>query len=83
MPDTVQVVDGMLDMHAAYTSQSLLPNHFFCLPQDGIRVSQGMRIVVHYLETHPERLHLHQRVLFIEAFRHAFPCTPAASRSQR
>jgi hypothetical protein len=77
------LVDGMLDMHAAYTSEGRLPTLLFCLPQEGIRVSQGMRIVVHYLETHPERLHLHQRVLVIEALRDAFPCGPAASRPQR
>jgi len=77
------VVDGMLDMHAAYTDAGLLPSPFFCLPKEGIRVQQGMRVVVRYLETHPERLHLKQRNLLIEAFRDAFPCVPAASRPQR
>jgi hypothetical protein len=73
------VVDGMLDMHAEYTDESLLLSHIFCLPKEGIRVLQGVRVVVHYLETHPERLHLKQRNLLIEAF----PCAPAASRPQR
>ncbi len=74
----------MLQMHGALESDSgssLRP--LFCLPEQGIRVIQGMRIIVHYLETHPERLHLDQRVLVIEAIRDAFPCAPAASRQQR
>jgi hypothetical protein len=78
-------VAGALEMHRAYyVSQSgstLRP--LFCVPAQGIRVIQGMRILVHYLETHPERLHLQELVLVIEAFRDAFPCTPAASRPQR
>ena len=77
------LIDSMLDMHAAYTEVSLLPRPFFCLPKEGIRVQQGVRVVVHYLDTHPERLQLKQRNLLIEAFRNAFPCAPAASRPQR
>ncbi len=72
-------VDGMLDMHAEYTGRSLLRSPVFCLPETGIRVPQGVRIVVRYLETHPERLHLEQRQLIIEAFSAAFPC-PAPAR---
>jgi Ssp1 endopeptidase immunity protein Rap1a len=49
----------------------------FCLPQAGIGTSQAVRIIVRYLESHPERLHLNQKDLLIEAFRDAFPCPPA------
>src|SRR5438132_1017729 len=70
---------GLLQMHGALESDSgstLRP--LFCVPEQGLHVIQATRIVLHYLETHPERLHLTQRVLVIEAFRDAFPCTPAA-----
>jgi len=76
-------VDGILAMHAAYLNRSLLLSPLFCLPPEGIRVGQGIRIIVHYLQSHPERLHLPEVVLAIEAFRDAFPCAPAASRPQR
>jgi hypothetical protein len=76
-------VDGMLAMHAAYNNRSLLPSPLFCLPHEGIRVSQGIRIIVRYLQSHPERLHLLGSDLAIEAFRDAFPCAATGSRPQR
>ena len=78
-------VDGMLGMHRAYyeSLSGSSPRPLFCLPGQGIRLRQGMRVVLHYLETHPERLHLDERVLFIDAIRDAFPCAPAASQPQR
>src|SRR5438874_3906788 len=50
-------VNGMIAMHAVARSllhgSSLFP--LFCLPEPAIRGIQAMRIVLHYLETHPER----------------------------
>src|SRR6266566_4334528 len=77
-------VSGVLDMHAAWLSpsgSSLRP--WFCLPGQRIVLIQAMRIVLNYLETHPERLHIEQSQLVLEAMGEAFPCTPAASRPQR
>jgi hypothetical protein len=76
-------VRGLLTMHWAYLKQGLLLGPLFCLPAGGIRVIQGIRVIVHYLQTHPERLHLSEDVLALEAFRDAFPCAPAAARPQR
>ena len=82
--DCIGFLRGMIEMHGALESDSgssLRP--LFCLPGQLMPIIQIMRIVLHYLETHPERLHLQQRVLVIEAFRDAFPCPPAALRPQR
>jgi len=60
----------------------------FCLPwrapwRHVITEAQGVRIIVHYLQAHPERLYLPEHILVIEALRDAFPCPPASSRPQR
>jgi Rap1a immunity proteins len=79
----VGYVDGLLAMHTAYISLRPLPSPLLCLPSEGILVIQGIRIIVHYLQSHPEQLHLTARVLAILAFHDAFPCAPAAVRPQR
>ena len=45
----------------------------YCLPKGG-KIRQGVMIVVRYLETHPERLHMKSGVLVYSALRDAFPC---------
>lgn len=45
-----------------------------CLP-DGVVVGQEIRVVVKYLNDHPEKLNLDERVLTHAALASAFPCT--------
>ena len=45
-----------------------------CLPADGIENGQAARVVVRYLQDHPERLHHEEFVLAVAALRNAFPC---------
>src|SRR5882724_6127827 len=77
----IGLVWGMLDLNRAYTVyQATNPNNrlLFCLPvNDGITPSQGMRIILRYLQTHPERLHQNGSVLAVQALREAFPCPTA------
>ena len=54
----------------------------FCLPS-GMPTIQAIRVIVRYLETHPERLHEDGSWLTILALNNAFPCSPDASRPQR
>ena len=77
-------VSGVLDMHAAWfgVSGSNLPR-LWCFPGQKILLIQAMRIVLNYLETHPERLHIGQMQLVLEAIRDAFPCPPGAAQPQR
>jgi len=46
----------------------------FCLPEDGIANLQASRIVLKWLQEHPERLHEGETLLAITAFKQAFPC---------
>jgi Rap1a immunity proteins len=45
-----------------------------CLP-DGTGSEQAIRIVVKYLNSHPEKLHKDAHILVVEALREAFPCS--------
>ena len=46
----------------------------FCLPTEGIPVIQGVRVLVKYLQDHPEQLHENAMGLTIAAFKNSFPC---------
>ncbi|MBZ5662382.1 MAG: hypothetical protein LAO08_18425 [Acidobacteriia bacterium] len=47
----------------------------FCLPpKEPISGNQGLRIVVKWLNEHPERLQQPKQVLITLAFKDAFPC---------
>ena len=48
--------------------------HKFCAPKGGVTRGQTRQVVLHYLESHPERLHLSIRLLALEAMREAWPC---------
>ena len=48
-----------------------------CFPSDVTR-NQYIRVIVKYLEDHPEQLHLDSSVLIDKAFTSAFPCEGGA-----
>jgi hypothetical protein len=53
----------------------ILPaNHRFCKP-NGVGTEQAVRIIVKYLDQHPEQLGLDFRGLVLDAFRQAWPCS--------
>jgi hypothetical protein len=52
-----------------------LPKYSSC-PPSGVTNGQATRIVVRYLESHPEELHLDFRGLAAEALAIAWPCKP-------
>ena len=45
----------------------------FCVP-GSVTLNQNIRVVMKYLNEHPERLHFPDTLLIIEAFRESFPC---------
>ena len=45
-----------------------------CLPKEGLDVFDGVRILIKYLENHPNRLNESASVLTLDAFKEAFPC---------
>jgi hypothetical protein len=47
----------------------------YCLPQ-GLAEQQEVRVVVTYLQSHPERLQEEGQTLALDALHQAFPCKP-------
>lgn len=75
---------GMLEMHLSYTPPKPYSGHktttpLFC-PPDEIQTLQAIRVVVRYLQAHPEQLHWGGGVLATLALIDGFPCTSATSQ---
>lgn len=65
------VMAGILDTVAVYTE--LIKPPLFCPPAEGT-IEQATRVVLKYLQDHPEELHNNGVQLSIAAFIKAFPC---------
>jgi hypothetical protein len=57
-----------------YKQESITQERNICFPDTGISNGQAARIVVNYLNEHPEKLQEHKLNLVLESFSHAFPC---------
>ena len=77
-------VTGVADMHALYHTAYPETIPLFCKPE-GLKVEQAVRVVIRFLETHPEQLHFGAAVLITQALQEAFPCPspPAPPAPQR
>lgn len=51
----------------------------FCPPDGGIDPREAVRLLVDYLDAHPERLHARKVTLAAAAFMQAYPCGPNAA----
>jgi hypothetical protein len=71
---------ALMSSNGSYEQYSALRDSFICFPV-GSNNGQYARIVVKYLNDHPERLHEDAKVLVASALRDAFPCQskPAAT----
>jgi len=69
----VGFVEGVLSTSNIYKA---LPNtpRLFCFPPAGVSNEQMIRVVVKYLENHPEQLHFDASILVLTALKEAFPC---------
>ncbi|WP_047528498.1 Rap1a/Tai family immunity protein [Pseudomonas sp. 11/12A] len=67
------VIQGTIDTldltHALLNSPKIV-----CLPSGGLETLQVMKIVVKYLNEHPDRLHLNESGLISTALMVSFPC---------
>jgi hypothetical protein len=67
------MIQGVTNLNLQY--QGMLDKKaLFCLPESGIESGQAVRIVVKYLEDHPEKLYEKEVGLVSDAFREAYPC---------
>jgi len=67
-------VEGVVHTHFVYQTLGKKKDLEFCVPESGIRIIQPVRIIVKYLEEHPEQLNLQEYWLVIGALGDAFPC---------
>lgn len=74
------MVFGILEAVAMFTRQGVVTARF-CLP-DGAKTDQIIRVVIDYLNDHPEQWHYSSAYLTVESLGIAFPCPPAAESSQ-
>jgi Rap1a immunity proteins len=78
----IGLIMGILDVNVAYQHFPNQTQVLFCDPRDGTAtLPQFVRIILRYLQTHPERLHLYGTVLAIEAMQEAFRCPPAPAQN--
>lgn len=66
-------VDGFIDSYRVSTTYYGRPDAF-CLPATGLSIDQATRVVVRYLEDHPNELHESARSSVFLALRTAFAC---------
>lgn len=67
------VTEGVLNTMVALSPQ--LPKESrICLPDEGIKGGQAVRVVYKYLQDNPALLHLEGTTLVNFAFRRAYPC---------
>ena len=76
------MVKGMLTMNTIYQNAPG-STALFCPPERMITNADGARIVVDYLNAHPEQLHLDAGSLMFFAFQDAFPCKATSPDSNR
>jgi len=65
-------VSGMLD--ASILIFGITGSRLFCPPDSGMSGDQQIRIVIKWLDNHPEELHESGRSAVLFAFADAFPC---------
>lgn len=64
----IQGISAMNALYKAYDQPT-----FFCMP-DEVNNGQKIKVVIKYLNDHPEKLHEHEAGLVLLAFMEAFPC---------
>jgi len=62
---------GVKDTHDMVSSE--LKSRYFCIPNE-VKLPQLVRIVVKYLEEHPEELHVFDSGLVLKSYVVNFPC---------
>jgi len=71
---TVRGIIDAGDIFDTFTGQTgKSPTSVFCVPE-GVSTDQGVRVVIKYLEEHPEDLHQRGTTLTVLALKQAFPC---------
>jgi hypothetical protein len=82
IPACQNYVMGLLDMYLGSCAPQEMAIPLFCVSPEGVPPRQAIRVIVRYLQAHPERLHLARRELAVAALHEAFPCPPTPAPRQ-
>jgi hypothetical protein len=77
------LVQGVVGTNKIYELTTAGNSAWVCTPGLGIENRQAVRVVVKYLEDHPEDLHLGDGTLVQLALQNAFPCTRKSDKSDK
>jgi hypothetical protein len=72
----VGFIRGVYNTHETFTNWKQMDKRW-CM-SDGITYTQAIRVVIKFLQEHPEELHLSASGLVSNAFSDAFPCEKGA-----
>ncbi|HEY1137420.1 MAG TPA: Rap1a/Tai family immunity protein [Xanthomonadaceae bacterium] len=68
-------MQGIITTSTMYEASGRLKERLICLPPEGMNNGQAGRVVVKYLESHPDKLHKNGTMLAFFAIVEAFPCS--------
>lgn len=66
------LIRGATYMHYMFTETK--STGLYCLPDKKLKINQMLRVVVKYLNQHPEKLHKNETLLIAFSFIDSFPC---------
>ena|GEM_PF-1066994 len=66
-------IQGLLDSYTVFSTRDPSLN-IYCMPLKGVSSSQARKVIVKWLEEHPQRLNEQARILVFHALLEAYPC---------
>ncbi len=66
-------IQGLLDSYTVFSTRDPSLN-IYCMPLKGVSSSQARKVIIKWLEEHPQRLNGQARILVFHALLEAYPC---------
>jgi hypothetical protein len=66
-------IQGLLDSYIVLSTRDPSLN-IYCMPLEGVSSLQARKVIIKWLEAHPQRLNEQARILVFHALAEAFPC---------
>jgi len=66
-------IQGLLDSYTVFSTRDPSLN-IYCMPVKGVSSSQARKVIIKWLEEHPQRLDEQARLLVFHALAEAYPC---------
>jgi hypothetical protein len=66
-------IQGLLDAYTVFSTRDQSLN-IYCMPLTGVSSSKARKVIIKWLEEHPQRLNEQARILVFHALLQAYPC---------